>query len=122
MAVRIAVVLPCLALAVACSAGHQHGSRHGSAGGDTTKTTTSSSGGAKQSVGEFTAEFARCMRANGVPNFPDPNGTGGQLGPGSGVDIGSAAYQNAINGPCHSLAPPAWVSVGPGSAPTGSPQ
>jgi hypothetical protein len=67
--------------------------------------------------GGFTAEFAKCMRANGVPNFPDPNGEPGQLGPDSGVDPGSKAYRAAINGPCRSLAPPEWVDEGPGSAP-----
>jgi hypothetical protein len=65
--------------------------------------------------GEFTREFAECMRANGVPNFPDPTGEPGQLGPDSGIDPGSPDYLDAINGPCRSLAPPAWVDDGSGS-------
>jgi hypothetical protein len=56
------------------------------------------------------------MRANGVPNFPDPTGEPGQLGPDSGVDPGAPEYLAAINGPCRELAPPAWVDSGPGTA------
>jgi hypothetical protein len=76
--------------------------------------------GQSRSVGSFTAGFARCMRAHGVPNFPDPNGTSGQLGPDSGIDPTSAPFQAALNGPCRSLAPPPWVSdSGPDSIPGG---
>jgi hypothetical protein len=70
-------------------------------------------------MGAFTREFAQCMRAHGVAKFPDPNGRGGQLGPNSGVDPASSGYQAALNGPCKSLAPAAWVQSGPGSAPVG---
>lgn len=75
--------------------------------------------GQSRSTGTFTLGFARCMRAHGVPRFPDPNGTPGQLGPDSGVDLASAPFQAAVNGPCRSLAPPAWVSTGPDSIPGG---
>jgi hypothetical protein len=61
-------------------------------------------------TGQFTAEFAACMREHGVPNFPDPNGTAGQLGPNSGIDPASPQFQSALNGPCKSLAPTAWLS------------
>jgi hypothetical protein len=73
-----------------------------------------------RSAGGYSVTFARCMRAHGVPNFPDPNnpndptGQGGQLGPDSGVDPTSAAFQAALNGPCRSLAPAGWVSSGSG--------
>jgi hypothetical protein len=52
------------------------------------------------------------MRSHGVPKFPDPDGKGGQLGPGTGADPASQAFQAALNGPCRSLAPSAWVSSG----------
>jgi hypothetical protein len=45
-------------------------------------------------------EFAKCMRANGVPNFPDPQfGANGaeSVGPVAGVDPNSPAYQAATN-------------------------
>lgn len=39
-------------------------------------------------------KFAKCMRAHGVPNFPDPNSNGGFSGSG-GIDPASPAFQNA---------------------------
>jgi hypothetical protein len=40
--------------------------------------------------------FAKCMRDNGVPNFPDPGKNGQiQLDPNSGVDQESAEYRKA---------------------------
>ena len=42
--------------------------------------------------------FSRCMRAHGVPNFPDPTfsptGSVG-IGPGPGTDVNSPAFQHA---------------------------
>jgi hypothetical protein len=69
-------------------------------------------GQGNEGSGTFTLAFAKCMQAHGVPNFPDPDGQAGQLGPSSGVDPGSPQFQSALNGPCLSLAPPAWVSSG----------
>lgn len=77
----------------------------------------SGSGSGSQSgdrtTGSYSVAFAECMRAHGVPKFPNPNGSPGQLGPGSGVNISSPTYQAALNGPCESLAPAGWVSSGP---------
>ena len=40
--------------------------------------------------------FARCMRAHGVPSFPDPTFSGGpQAGPPAGVDPQSPAFRSA---------------------------
>lgn len=39
--------------------------------------------------------FARCMRAHGVPNFPDPSSSGGQDGLAAGIDPQSPAFQSA---------------------------
>ena len=115
---RVVVALACL-LTAGCTAGAPppdpagptvQSSRAASSSG------TGTPGDGQRSTGEFTVEFAKCMRANGVPNFPDPTGTPGQLGPDSGVDPGAPAYLAALNGPCRSLAPPAWVDSGPGTA------
>ena len=65
-----------------------------------------------QGSGTFSLAFAKCMRAHGVPDFPDPNGQSGQLGPSSGIDPNSPQFQSALNGPCEPLAPPAWVGSG----------
>jgi hypothetical protein len=75
--------------------------------------------GQRESMGGFSVDFARCMRSHGVPNFPDPTGRAGQLGPDSGIDLASPQFQAAVNGPCKSLAPLAWVDSGPGTAPRG---
>jgi hypothetical protein len=91
-----------LALAAAACAGGS-----GSAG-------SGSSGPGQRSSGAFSFAFATCMRAHGVPNFPDPDGQAGQLGPGSGIDPGSSRFQSALNGPCKSLAPPGWLNTGSG--------
>jgi hypothetical protein len=72
----------------------------------------SAQGGERSTGTSFSLAFAACMRAHSVPKFPDPDGKAGQLGPGSGVDPASPAFQAAINGPCRPLAPPAWVSSG----------
>ena len=66
-----------------------------------------------RSTGSYSVVFAECMRAHGVTKFPNPNGSRSQLGPDSGVNPASAAFQAALNGPCKSLAPAGWVSSGP---------
>jgi len=65
-----------------------------------------------ESTGGYSVAFAACMRAHGVPKFPNPNGSVGQLGPDSGVNPASSAYQATLMGPCKSLAPAGWVSSG----------
>ncbi len=50
-------------------------------------------------------QYARCMRANGVPNFPDPNADGGFLfHTGNGVDPSSPAFKTA-QAKCQKLLP-----------------
>ena len=94
------------------TATHSHSSTQG--GGVVTRPgPRSGSGSGNESVGgTFTLAFAKCMRAHGVAEFPNPDGQGGQLGPGSGINPASPAFEAAINGPCRPLAPPAWVSSG----------
>jgi hypothetical protein len=100
-----------LVLAAACGTGPTVAQRNGP--GIVHRSSSGGQQSGNRSTGNaFSLALARCMRAHGVPNFPDPNGQAGQLGPGSGVDPASQAYQAAINGPCRSLAPPAWVSSG----------
>jgi len=36
--------------------------------------------------------FARCMRAHGVPNFPDPTSKGLTFSPSSGINLNSPAF------------------------------
>jgi hypothetical protein len=71
-----------------------------------------SGGSGQRASGSFSLAFARCMRAHGVPDFPDPSGQAGQLGPGSGIDPDSPQFQSALNGPCKLLAPAGWAGSG----------
>lgn len=49
-----------------------------------------------QSIG---IKYSECMRSHGVPNFPDPNGSGGRfsirIGPGTGINPGSPSFRAA---------------------------
>jgi hypothetical protein len=45
-------------------------------------------------------KFARCMRANGVPNFPDPDANGNIQFPVTSPIPKSPAFQRAKNGAC----------------------
>ena len=119
---RVAFALAALAsiafLAGACGSGSASSSST-TAGGATSGTgvVTRPGSGSGQSgnttTGGYSVAFAECMRAHGVPKFPNPNGSPNQLGPDSGVNPSSSAYQAALNGPCESLAPAGWVSSGP---------
>jgi hypothetical protein len=92
---------------------------NGSGGGGNVSSGNRTGSQGQSASGSFTLAFARCMRAHGVPAFPNPDGHAGQLGPASGIDPNSPQFQSAINGPCLSLAPPGWVSSGKVSAPGG---
>jgi hypothetical protein len=50
--------------------------------------------------------YAECMRAHGVPNFPDPGSSNSD----TGVDMGSAAYQHARQA-CAKLSPLGTIST-----------
>jgi hypothetical protein len=47
--------------------------------------------------------FSKCMRAHGVPNFPDPSGGGVNIA-GTGIDPQAPAFQSA-RGACSKLIP-----------------
>jgi len=53
--------------------------------------------------------LANCMRANGVPNFPDPDASGDIQFPVSSAIPQSPAFQRAQHGPCKK-----YASGGPG--------
>jgi hypothetical protein len=77
--------------------------------GSSAKSTTAAS---KRNQG---IEFAQCMRAHGVPHFPDPKAGGGgiQITVGSGVNPFSPAFKSAQSS-CRKLLPG-------GGPPTGHP-
>jgi hypothetical protein len=102
-----------LALAISLAACGSSSSSNGVASvGSKSSTTSTTPPPAGSSSAVPTADtnqlikYSQCMRANGVPNFPDP--TNGQLllkaGPGTGLDPNSPAFQAAAQ-KCKSLRP-----------------
>jgi hypothetical protein len=123
-AIAVAGLASLILVACACGAGSPNASRattpttgagtsNTGIGAVTRSASNAGSGSAgNESTGSYSVAFAECMRAHGVPKFPNPNGSEGQLGPDSGVNPASPAFQAALSGPCKSLAPAAWVSSG----------
>jgi hypothetical protein len=112
----------CLILAAcACGASSPGASQAAVAGGapdtGTGAVTRQGSGagsgsGTRETTGGYTVAFAECMRAHGVPKFPNPVANVSPLSLDGVVNRASQAYQSALNGPCRSLAPLGWVSSG----------
>jgi hypothetical protein len=77
--------------------------------GSARKSSGAGSSGYSQGV-----KYSDCMRAHGVPNFPDPTANGGipPILAGSGINFFSPAFE-AAQSTCHKLAP----GGGPGSGP-----
>jgi hypothetical protein len=68
--------------------------------GQSGATGTNAASGVKQGL-----QLAQCMRAHGVPNFPDPSASGGIIiGQGSGIDPQTPAFQ-AARQVCRKLLP-----------------
>jgi hypothetical protein len=55
---------------------------------------------------EKAVKFAECVRAHGVPHFPDPDASGDFN---FGVDVSAAVFTNAVNA-CKALQPPGSLS------------
>ena len=92
-------VLALLALsAAACGGGDDGGGVATVSGGATATTTRGQGKGGSKDPQAAALEFARCMRANGVEDFPDPKaGQGGEIliQPEDGVDPGNPKFRNA---------------------------
>jgi hypothetical protein len=76
----------------------------------------SASGSESPSASAAFIKFSKCMRRNGVPNFPDPGGGGGiQITAGSGINPFSPAFKGAQQH-CRKLLPGGGPPSGPPSA------
>lgn len=99
------VAAACLA-AIAAGCGGSPASHVAQLGSTGTPSTASSSGSAASAHQNGAVAFARCMRSEGVPNWPDPNARGAfdksklttkQLGAtGSGVQIAQSACNHLL--------------------------
>jgi hypothetical protein len=81
--------------------------------------TRSESGGSSESpasLQQSAVAYARCMRSNGVPNFPDPSPGGGFLFHASRGLISSPLFK-AAQAKCQKLLPGGGLPGGPGSEP-----
>ena len=69
--------------------------------------TTSSGATTKLTAQEKAVKFAECMRANGVPHFPDPDPKGDSS---FGVDVSKEVFTKAVDA-CNDLKPPGALSA-----------
>jgi hypothetical protein len=81
----------------------------GTAGSSGTASSTATSSGAdkKLSKQQKAVKFAECMRANGVPHFPDPDPNGDYN---FGVDVSKEVFTKAVDA-CKALKPPGALSA-----------
>jgi hypothetical protein len=74
--------------------------------------TGTGSSGSENAAHEQAVQFAECMRANGVKEFPDPDTSGTftieTIANGTSIDTDSAAFQRAIT-TCRDLEPPGFT-------------
>jgi hypothetical protein len=68
--------------------------------------TTSNGADKKLTARDKAVKFAECMRANGVPHFPDPDPNGDSN---FGVDVGKEVFLKAVDA-CKALKPPGALS------------
>ena len=68
---------------------------------------TSSGANTKLSARDKAVKFAECMRANGVPHFPDPDPKGDSS---FGVDVSKEVFTKAVDA-CKDLKPPGALSA-----------
>jgi hypothetical protein len=86
-------------IAAGCSSGS---SETGSSSATTTATAT-----AKATARDKAVKFAECVRAHGVPHFPDPNAKGEFV---FGIDVSAAVWTKAVSA-CKALQPPGSLSA-----------
>jgi hypothetical protein len=76
------------------------------AGGGAGSASSGNSGDTQATKREKAVKFADCVRADGVPHFPDPDASGNFN---FGVDVSETVFTNAVNA-CKALQPPGSLS------------
>ncbi|HEY1522360.1 MAG TPA: hypothetical protein VGF70_05045 [Solirubrobacteraceae bacterium] len=79
----------------------------GNAGGGVSSASASNGGNRQATRREKGVKFAECVRAHGVPHFPDPDATGNFN---FAVDVTAATFTAAVNA-CKTLQPPGTLSA-----------
>jgi hypothetical protein len=93
---------------ISAGCGSSGPSGNGTANSTGTSNATGSSGTGKNATGQDKAvKFAECVRAHGVPHFPDPNAKGEFE---FGIDVTREIWGRAINA-CKALQPPGSLSA-----------
>ncbi|MGH2864949.1 MAG: hypothetical protein ACRDJX_06830 [Solirubrobacteraceae bacterium] len=112
----VSVLASAALLLAACGGGSSASGGVAQLGAKTGSSTAAGSGAASPGASSPEAAalaFAKCMRANGLPNFPDPSGGGFRFKRGAGVDPASPAF-HAARAKCKKFMPDIG---GPGSGP-----
>lgn len=93
-----ALILGTTLIVAGCGAGSNSNPSVASLGGSTATSTASGSSSSDTAFQAMLA-YSQCMRSHGVPNFPDPQQSGGKLNmkidKGNGIDPNSKAFQDA---------------------------
>ncbi|HEX5618030.1 MAG TPA: hypothetical protein VFX51_06395 [Solirubrobacteraceae bacterium] len=106
----VALALAGLIGLVSAGCGSDESSKSGAAGGtDTASSTATADNSADKNLSkqEKAVKFAECMRANGVPHFPDPDPKGEFN---FGVDVTVEVWTKAVDA-CKALKPPGALSA-----------
>jgi hypothetical protein len=98
-----ALVLVALLSLIGAGCGSSAPSETGIANGTAANTRADAGAGGQDKA----VKFAECMRANGVPHFPDANAKGEFV---FGIDVTPAVWQRAVNA-CKALQPPGTLSA-----------
>src|SRR5437016_2698640 len=113
VAVALLVLIALISAGCGSSASAGSGTASGSSASSSGGSSTGSAGTADNrahttaSKREKAVKFAECVRAHGVPHFPDPDATGNFN---FGVDVSAATFTAAVNA-CKALQPPGTLSA-----------
>jgi hypothetical protein len=102
-----ALALVALLSLISASCGSSAPPKTGAANSTGTASSTGTGAGKSATGQEETVKFAECMRASGVPHFPDANAKGEFV---FGIDVTPAVWARAVN-TCKALQPPGSLSA-----------
>ena len=102
----LAFVLVSVIALVGAGCGSSTATHNANTGSRAGSGSASNGGGTRAVKQEKAVKFAECVRAHGVPHFPDPDAAGNFN---FGVDVSAATFTAAVNA-CKALQPPGSLS------------